>query len=183
MTASPCCCSATRRSLGLALRKVGSPTRTWPCTLNTVPAPARVRAWRCEGLPGPCPTTLWCVEEPTVPNPHLTLGRERLAARHAARRDGAAWCRFRRRVRVLCLSDESAARTLLLRIRRHGRAVRLERQPALDAEHSILAFQPALERTRTPLYSTVFRCMHCLSVARSAQCSEFTAQYRLPAPR
>ena len=26
-----------------------------------VPAPARVRVWRCEGLPGPCPTRCVCV--------------------------------------------------------------------------------------------------------------------------
>ena len=36
---------------------------------------------------------------------------------------------------------------------------------SLEAEDVVLSLQPALERTRTPLYSAVFSCTHCLRLS------------------
>ena len=48
----------------------------------------------------------------------------------------------------------------------------------------ILASQPALERTRSQLYSAVFSCVHCIRTRRvSTRCSEDAAQDRLHALR
>ena len=54
----------------------------------------------------------------------------------------------------------------------------------LEAKFVLLYPNPALERTRTPLYSVVVRCIHCtLPSIALTRCPEDATQHRIPALR
>ena len=67
--------------------------------------------------------------------------------------------------------------------RRNGLVERLAMAQSPRSGTRILVSQPALERTRIQLFSTVFSRVHCICSPSLVfrRCSEYSTQHRLPA--